>query len=419
MRRVRGAPMSSPRRWLLPACLALGLLLRLGFGWKHPSQPPGEALVNIDHYTELAVSLEQSGSLRLDGRPSACREPGYPVVLGVAFKIFGRSYPVVLGTNCVLALLALCGLYLVGMDLFGRPTALLATAVGACYPQFVFYASQPVRETTILAVSAWALWALLRALRSPGAAAFAWAGVGGALCGLTNVSLLPYGLVLAPAAVWLLNRSRGAAAWRWSGAYTAAFVLFYSVWPIRNYLAMGTFIPTTTLPFGNIWYNYLVVPQAVGGTPLETEILRQDPVCRAAAGLDAVSADRHYRKAAREWIRRHPGAYLRLVAWRFFWDQWRLWPRPQAAGDSYRLGRWVGLLTNGWIIPLGWLGMIAARCRPRRVLCVYLFVFALAFTHAQILTMLRYRTPIMPWLILFAVSVLVRAGSWVNESMEN
>jgi len=402
----------TPRPWqrlALPALLALGLLLRLGFGWRHPPQRPGEDIVSVDGYAELATSVAQSGSLRLDGRPSAYREPAYPVLLGTAFRVFGRGYPAVLGTNCVLAVLALCGLFLVGDDLFGRAAALLAVAAAAVYPPFVFYAAQPLRETAVLAVSAWALWALLRALRQPGTPAFAWAGLGGALCGLTNVTMLPYALLLAPAATWSLNRSRGAAAWRWSGAYTAALVLFYSVWPIRNALVFHALIPGTTLPFGNIWYTSLVVPQELGGTPQETAILRQDPVCRAAAGLDPAQSERHYRKACLERIRRRPAAFLKLVAWRFFWDEWRLWPRPQAAGDSYRLWRWVGLLTNGWIIPLGLLGMLWVRCRPPRAACVYLFSFSIVLTHSLILTMLRYRTPIMPWLILFAGSVLVRA----------
>lgn len=100
----------TPRPWqrlALPALLALGLLLRLGFGWRHPPQRPGEDIVSVDGYAELATSVAQSGSLRLDGRPSAYREPAYPVLLGTAFRVFWhcpRSYswlqkdPLIAGT---------------------------------------------------------------------------------------------------------------------------------------------------------------------------------------------------------------------------------------------------------------------------------------------------------------------------------
>ncbi|MCX5797446.1 MAG: glycosyltransferase family 39 protein [Elusimicrobia bacterium] len=392
---------SAPRSWVLPALLVLGVLVRLGYGLRHPPQQPGQDLANPDDYVEIATSVAQSWTLKRAGQPSAYREPAYPVLLGVMFKAFGRSYPVALLTNCGLAAAALLFLALVGRELFGETVSLLATAVSALYPSFIYYAALPVRETAILAVSSAALWTLIRALGRPSAAAFAWAGLAAALCGLTNVTLLPFALVLAPAAVIVLCRDRGPAAWRWSGAYLAVFLCLYSFWPLRNYLVFRAWIPGTTLTAGNILYNYLVVPQELGGTPEESRIRQADPVFQAAALMPPAQAERHFRAASLDWIRSHPGTYLKLVSWRFFWDEWRLWPRPQAAGESYRTLRWVGLLTNGWIIPLGLLGMLLARKVPR-ALCLGLFVFTIVLTHSLILTMLRYRVPIMPWLILFA-----------------
>jgi len=375
--------------------------VRLGYGLRHPPQQPEQDLVSPDDYVEIATSVAQSWTLKRAGQPSAYREPAYPVLLGVMFKVFGRSYATVLLTNCGLAAAALLFLALVGRELFGEPVSWLATSVSALYPPFIYYAALPLRETAMLAVSSAVLWALVRALGRPSAAAFAWAGLAAALCGLTNVTLLPFALVLAPAAVVFLCRRQGACAWRWSGVYLAVFLFFYAFWPSRNYLVFRTWIPGTTLPAANIMYNYLVVPQELGGTPEEDRIRQADPVFQAASRMDPAQAERYFRTASLNWIRSHPWTYLKLVSWRFFWDEWRLWPRPQAAGGSYRLLRWLGLLTNGWIIPLGLLGMLLARRVPR-CLCLGLFVFAIVLTHSLIMTMLRYRVPIMPWLILFA-----------------
>jgi len=393
---------------MLPAVLAAGFALRLGFGLAHPPQKSGQDISNDDGYVELATSVAQSGTLRLGAEPSALREPVYPILLGLMFKAFGRSYPVVLLTNCGLAVLALGWLFLGGRELFGEAVALGAVAVSALYPPFVYYAAQTVRETALLAVSAAALWTLLRALNRPSARAFVWAGLCGALCGLTNTALLLFGLVLAPLAIFWINRSRWTSAWRWSGIYTLAFVLLYSLWPLRNYLAFKTWIPGTTLSAATICYVFLIVPQELGGTAQETRILADDPVFQAAPQLPLGERDRYFRKAVLERIRLEPWRYAKLVGWRLFWDEWRLWPRQKAAGSSYRLFRWIGLLFNGWIIPLGLIGMIAARCRPRPVLCLYLFIFSIVMTYSLILTMLRYRTPIMPWLILFACFSLSR-----------
>ena len=193
---------SAPRSWLLPALLALAFSVRLGAGLLHPPQQPGQDLASTDGYVELATSVSQTWTLKLGGAASAYREPAYPILLGVMFKVFGRSYPVVLLTNCLLAVAALAFLALAGRELFGEPVSWMATAVGALYPPFIYYATRPTRETAILAATSASLWALVRALGRPSAAAFAWAGLAAALCGLTNMTLMPFSLILAPAAVF-------------------------------------------------------------------------------------------------------------------------------------------------------------------------------------------------------------------------
>jgi len=390
--------------WWLTALLLWAFCLRLGYGLARPPQTLRDA--DVDHYAAIAGSFSETGTLMLDGKPTAMREPAYPVYLGALFKVFGRSYPVVLAGNCLLAVLALLFLFLVGRDLFGPETAFLALAVGTVYPAFVFYAAEPVRETALLAVSALGLWALVRALGRPGGAAFAGAGAAQALACLTTTVFLPFSLGLAPPLILLLCRDRLRDALRWTAIYVGVFALLYCPWLIRNQLVFHRFIPGTSISASAILYSYLIVPQELGGTPQEAALLVADPVYRAISLGDPDRRDALFARAAAERIRRNPWSYARLATWRLFIDQWRFCPRPRTDPGTHRLRWWLSLLSNGWIIPLGFLGLLLSRGRPARASVLYLFVLAVSLVYSAILTMLRYRTPLMPWMILYACLAL-------------
>ncbi|MDD5657489.1 MAG: hypothetical protein PHF00_09585, partial [Elusimicrobia bacterium] len=121
-------------KWPVAALLAAGLALRLGYGL---ARPP--AVFDIDGYAGLAESFARGWSLQdAQGRPSALREPAYPLLLGSLFKIFGRSYAAALGANCTLGVLTLWLLFALGRGLYGGRVARLALAIGAFYPPFIY-----------------------------------------------------------------------------------------------------------------------------------------------------------------------------------------------------------------------------------------------------------------------------------------
>src|SRR5690349_290058 len=133
------------KNWVA-ALLIFGVLLRLAYCWKQwPAQLP-----NTDNYTLLASSFADTWSLSEDGQPSAHREPVYPVLLGLGFKVFGKNYPVVMLLNCLLSGLTLLLIYRSGALLFSPTIGLLALGVAAIYPPFIYYTAQPVRETLMI-----------------------------------------------------------------------------------------------------------------------------------------------------------------------------------------------------------------------------------------------------------------------------
>lgn len=409
------------RRALLVAALALAAFsARAGYGLWKASASGGNIRYDAgarpaafwdqadpDHYVRLALTYADTGTLAEDGRPTAHREPVYPVLLGWVFKLFGRSYLALLAANCLLGTLSVLALGWCGRRLFGERVGFAAAALAAVYPPFVYYAAQPLRETAMVLAGTLAVASLLWAAdRRPAASAAA--GAVNALAGLTNTTFLPFGLLCAPlAAAFLRRRAPGAAALGLA-AYFAVFLPLYAAWPVRNYLSFGRWILGSTAGGGGTFYVYLIVPQEAGGTPEQGEIMSRDPVLRASVTLDAAARERYFWKAGLERVRRAPGAFLRLVAWRFFWDQWRFYPRPRPYEHSYGLLKAVGLLTDGWIIPLALMGLLWARLRPPECLWIYLFLGSVNLVYSLVLTMLRYRLSLMPWVILLASVALCR-----------
>lgn len=392
--------------------MALGVALRLGYCWRvWPKELP-----NTDNYTALASSFANTWSLSENGQPSAHREPLYPALLGFGFKVFGQNFAAVIILNCLLGCLTLLLIYKAGEQLFAPIVGLLATAIAAAYPPFIYYTAQPVRETLIIFIATLSVWMLLLAARWERPAAFAAAGLANALAGLTNTPFLPFGLILAPLTLWRLAFQRKARPWPWLAPYLTAFVLLYSLWPIRNYLAFGTWVlGSVGSGAASNFYEYQIVPQELGGTPEHVRIVAADPIIQEGSKLPLVEREHFFWKAGLAHIRQNPAAYLKLVAWRF-WDLCRLAPRPRNYEHSYSAVYWASLLTNGWIIPLGLLGIFLTRLNPPEMMAIYGFLFSLSFTYALIFTLLRYRLPLMPWLIILASSTLERARSFLTRA---
>ncbi|MBI3549002.1 MAG: glycosyltransferase family 39 protein [Elusimicrobia bacterium] len=393
----------------LIAVLTVAAGLRFAYGLARPPQARGAALYDPDGYVELAHSVARHGGLYEEGRPSAHREPAYPVFLGAWFRIVGSSYGSFLFSNVLLGCVGLAWVSVVGAKLFDRTIGLEAAALAAAYPPFIFYAAQPMRETAMLATSGLALWAVIEADQRRSYWASAGAGASCALACLTNTTFLPFSL-LVPAGllVWRADGADYRRSMRCTLAFLGLFASLYSLWPLRNYRAFGEWVAGSTAGAGSTFYLYLNIPEEFGGTPKQQEMMDRDPVhARCAARPTQLQRERCFWRAGIDWVRAHPVEYARLVAWRFL-DSWRLAPRPRAYAHSYGLVKWISYLTDGWIIPIGLLGMAWTFLRSRQTRWAVLFVLSVNTAYALVFTMIRYRFSLMPWIILFAVAAIER-----------
>jgi predicted Zn-dependent protease/4-amino-4-deoxy-L-arabinose transferase-like glycosyltransferase len=370
--------------------VAAGLAARLGYAAWRPASDS-----NQDNYRVIAESVADYGVLGEAGRPTADREPAYPVLLGLGFKVLGKTYAVTVGLNLLFSAILLFLLYWVGARIFDEATGLLAAALAAFYPAFIYYAAQPLRETMMAAAGAAVVAALLW---RPGPLA----GAVAAAAGLVNTTFLPFGLVGAPLLMLWLRRGRPL-------LYLAAFAVVYSVWPLRNHAVFGRWLLGSTAGAGTIFYVYQVVPQELGGTQAEADLLAADPVFQSARSIpDVIDREKHMWRAGLTKAAENPAAFFRRFVWRLLWDQWRLTPRPRNYEHSYDLLWWASALSDGWLIPLALIGLILWRGRPVEAAVPAVFVLCANAAYALILSILRYRISIMPWVILFAAYALLR-----------
>ena len=393
---------------LLGFILFAALFARLAFVWHFYSHPHPANILDADGYTHLAASLVEKGQfLDETGVLSLDRPPGFPIFISVFYVLFGEKPLLVLFLNVLLST-ATCGLaYALGRRLFSPRVGLLALAFWAIYPYSIYYCGWAIRESFITFLVAGELWCLLEwyEKRTPGWAAVC--GAVGAAIGLTNpVSLILLGLT--PLTLLVSERFRSAA--RHAVFYYAVLGVLYSPWPIRNYFAFGSPI-LTNVHGGKQLYQGILVPPEAFGTEDETKILNADPDYRHGLDMyerhDYFAANRWFNGVARRWVLRHPVRYASIVAYRVV-KLWRLVPYERTYSHDYRKIFWASLLSDGIVIPLGLLGILAFRKRWREFLPLYSALGLWTLAYVLVFVVIRFRLPVMMVMILFAAAEIDR-----------
>ncbi|MFI9644238.1 hypothetical protein ACIG87_30000 [Micromonospora sp. NPDC051925] len=172
---------ASPRRWLVPALLAVGWLLGVGWRmWLSRHVPLPIAHTDEDSYLHTARALA-GGPGGFSSENGPLRRVGYPLLISPAFlgeRDFADSYRLVQLINAAVNATVLPLAYLLVRRLVPvrRATALAAAAVAATLPATVFYAGVAMIDAVLAPlVLAWLL-AVHRWVRRPGPLAAAGAG---------------------------------------------------------------------------------------------------------------------------------------------------------------------------------------------------------------------------------------------------
>lgn len=408
-------------RWLAAAALVLlAFGVRIAFVARTPYRVINDAGSYLTLASDIAHTGDYSGS-HAPGKgaggtrgPSAYFAPGFPYLLAFVDTVDGhavRRGPAIQPARYAQAALGAVTVAAVGAVAFeafgGWLVALIAMAVAAVYPVLVEVSGTLVAENLLTPLVLGAVWAALRARRSPGRA-YAWLAGAGALTGLATLTHENAVLLVLPL---------GWAAWRIAprrplglGLFIACTVLCVLPWTIRNAVVMHDFIPVSDETGITLVGTYNRASAANPVVPYKWRLYYAIPgerkLIRQAPHLSEPALGSRLQHQALSYIGHHPGAPFAVIyhnTRRLFELEGSFAWHASAAAIGLRIGTArIGVISFWVVCLLALLGCFtrAVRLAPKWLWWVPVLL-ALSVVLVNVETP-RFREPVDPFLVLLA-----------------
>jgi 4-amino-4-deoxy-L-arabinose transferase-like glycosyltransferase len=302
----------------------------------------------------------------------------------------------------------------------------IALAIAAVYPFFIYYGSMMMSETLYLVFVTLGFWWFCKNLAEDGINRWraVMAGAALALAGLSR----PEG-VLIMVGIWVFAGFFSRKSLRLLKSLALSFLCWVAIlfsWSVRNRVETGSFALDShggiSLLHGTLLFDF-----NEQDTQVAMQALRRSPLFAEASSLTAHEQDKLYWKTASDFMATHPVEILRqwerksVNFWRFYPRTHKLYAETRLSQPNIGLRRkalvWISLLFEPWLILGGLWGLW--RLRRQRLHMFYpvlLFIAATFFVHMVSVSQMRYRLPIMPFLILGFSSLLAEKFSSKNDS---
>jgi 4-amino-4-deoxy-L-arabinose transferase-like glycosyltransferase len=239
--------MTNSKFWALCGIVLLTALL-LRFGAVLAARPWSEQYVRLyliydpQVYHDLAVIFQKDGITEDFRNTVAIYAPGYPILLGIVYKLFGVNLmpPVIL--NVLLSVITCIVLMVTTRKVFGERTAIIAGLLFALHPHSIRFSTILYSETLFMLIASIFVLGLLYI--QPLNKKWVWGVVNVALVAslgaFSRISML-YFSVLA-VLCWIISNKPG---WRLAlqqfSLFAIIYLIFLSPWMIHNKLHHGTF----------------------------------------------------------------------------------------------------------------------------------------------------------------------------------
>ena len=332
-------------------------------------------------YREVGKSLWATGQMN-----ALYFMPLYPALVAV----FGPGWPQLLIDIALSTVLVWLIYELTDAIFASKRAAILAGAVAAVYPYFIFYSIVGLTETLfmVLLLAAYLCW-----YRN----AYIAASVFSVLGILTRPVLDPLApLLLLYFAIAIRGLSFKAAA-KYLAIYAGIYCVLMAPWWLHNYKAYQTFV-RLNLGSGVALLSGNSPSNQTGGIDNNLEATMA-PFGEIA---DPVARDKAMQRAALNYIKEDPGRFLIQAAKRFqrFWSPW-----PQTEEYSRPLYKLISFCS---FIPVLLLALVFVVLYGRtyflRIAPLLLFIVYLNSLHLVFPASLRYRLPVEPFLIVLAAA---------------
>ena len=416
--RAAGVPAPRDRAWSLPLLgfLAVVFLIKLVVVLQLKDHPLTQADVGLDTSAYVALSrrvLEGDWSL---GPGLYFLSPLYIYFLAAGLAL-GGTLTFVRVAQIALGTAAVAFVFLTGREWFGRRAAWIGAGLAALTGLFTFYEALIFQAALDPVLTAAALYALTRGVRSDDRRWLVLTGVLFALATLNRPNmLLPAAAVMA-----LLAVQR-----RWIGAATIAAGLAIGLSPslARNVVVSGQWTVSSSHGGLNFYIGnhdnatgfYRLIPGIRPDISGQSDDVRRVASQALGRAVSESEASQYFYDQAWSWIGREPGAAIALtirkIGYVFAAQHIALpYSYPFYVYDARTILR---LLPVGpWLlIPVGLVGLVAAAPRgERRSYLVWLsFVPVYAIAVALFFISERYRLPLL-------VPLVVGAGAAIDMAM--
>ena len=393
-----------PLTWLVLAAALLGLGVR---GLYAKRIYPTVYRPDLDGYEQLGDSLYERGELALvPGQPTSAREPGYPLLIASLYRLSGgRRAWVVLVAQALMCLSIAAMIGTLGRELFGDGVGAAAFAVYMIYPQSIYYSASLYRDTFVSFLFTAAVWCAVRAARSRTEGIdLALSGLSAGVFLIASTAAGVAGVGACAAALLISDRVRGI---RRAALFLLPVLLISGVWTARNWGLQGRLILGSTNGSLEVYQAMMVDPNDLG-TARQVDFLHHDPFWNSVLHLPESQRNAAMIRETIAIARARPALYTRRVAVRVL-KLWRLWPYNRSYDESYRSVFLISLASDAWMVPFGLLGFIFLRRRWREAPAVWLSVLGLTGFFAALHAVIRYRLPLMGFVILSAVALIAAA----------
>jgi len=329
--------------------------------------------------------------------PTAQQPPVYPLLVAAIFKLFGAyslsSLWTLVVLNATFSALTAVVILQIGKTAFGQLAGVLAAWVWSCW---LYEAAVSIRiwesslSALLLATALLQLPELAGSLRRPRWLVF---GLLAGMSVLNNTTLLAV-FPLFWLWLWIHYRRRLQSCNRQLLASIAVCVLTFVPWTIRNYATFHRLMPIRDNLGLELW---------IGNHEGEAR-LNGDDFLRMVAEYSRLGEIRFMDtklEIALQFVRQHPGEFLRLSLQRVF----RFWTVPDRSAWPYiSLLAWLGV-----ILALRRGGTEAVACAI--VMVAFPLVYYIAHTHNT------YRHPIEPVMLLLAALPVVSVAEAAATQM--
>lgn len=385
------------QRYFLIFIFIIAFSLRIGYALLERITPYNEAA----GFNEIGKHIAEGKGYRISTGPIENDEavrwaPGYPFFLGVAYKIFSHSYPVIWIMQSIIGAFICILIYLIANKLFERKVAYISAIISALCFNLAIYPAMLLSETLFLLLVLLYFIYIYKADTLRLNSRYLFAGIFASLATLTRPIVLIFLLFFS--LISFKKNKRGIT------IFLFPMVLFISIWTARNYYIYQRFIPIGSGQGETFWIGHHA--KATGKYKLPEQLPRDPSSIQEYFMIDN-SGYLH----GSEFIVKHPmkALLLELKKISLFFslirtDGW--WLHMQGIDRIFSLI--LSVLFNLLIFGLGIPGIVFSYASANKYISwMRRFIYISILSLIPFVVEARYRLTIYPFMIIFASYAII------------